>query len=87
MSKCRIPVGAVAQRGLFRILLGSGVPAIADLQQKYYNEVMGENIDDWPWNERDNSIETRTLVHIATTNDPYNNTEYYPPLYRFRMFS
>jgi hypothetical protein len=31
VSKCRIPTAAVAQRGLFRILLGSGV---TDIQSK-----------------------------------------------------
>ena len=28
VSRCRIPTAAVAQRGLFRILLGSGVPEV-----------------------------------------------------------
>ncbi len=34
VSRCRIPVAAVAQRGLFRILLGSGV-SIMDSEDKY----------------------------------------------------
>ncbi len=34
VSKCRIPTAVVAQRGLFRILLGSGISSVADVQQK-----------------------------------------------------
>ncbi len=34
VSKCRIPVDAVAQRGLFRILLGSSVRNVTDITQK-----------------------------------------------------
>ncbi len=43
VSRCRIPVAAVAQRGLFRILLGSGISptVVSNVQQKY---------DDQPWN-------------------------------------
>ncbi len=35
VSRCCIPVAAVAQRGLFRILLGSGIsPVLENIQQK-----------------------------------------------------
>jgi hypothetical protein len=35
VSRCRIPTAAVAQRGLFRILLGSGAPStVLNVQQK-----------------------------------------------------
>ncbi len=40
VSKCRIPTAAVAQRGLFRILLGSSEvagPIITDSKNKFVN--------------------------------------------------
>ena len=42
VSKCRIPTAAVAQRGLFHILLGSGISSVADIQQKSQSAPMGD---------------------------------------------
>ncbi len=42
MSKCRIPVGAVAKRGLFRILLGSTSSSITDTVSKSSDYTMSD---------------------------------------------
>ncbi len=46
VSECRIPTAAVAQRGLFRILLGSsGSISINNVTTKYVSTYLGEFTD------------------------------------------